>query len=153
MFRGASGDRPCDRNGTGGFRQWPRGAFAHRPRPLDLFADTIGWLRAHLNEPVTVSDLAARAAMSPRTFARRFLASTGTTPLAWIVRERIGLAQRLLETSDLPTDVIARESGFGSPDNLRKHFGRALRTTPQAYRQAFLDPPARGLSGASSLEP
>ena len=103
----------------------------------DLFADTIGWLRGHLDEPVTVADLAARAAMSPRTFARRFLASTGTTPLSWIVRERISLAQRLLETSDLPVDVLARESGFGSPDNLRKHFGRALRTTPQAYRRAF----------------
>jgi AraC family transcriptional regulator, transcriptional activator FtrA len=103
----------------------------------DLFADTIGWLRGHLDEQVTVADLAARAAMSPRTFARRFLASTGTTPLSWIVRERIGLAQRLLETSDLPVDVLARESGFGSPDNLRKHFGRALRTTPQAYRRAF----------------
>jgi AraC family transcriptional activator FtrA len=103
----------------------------------DLFADTIGWLRGHLDEQVTVTDLAARAAMSPRTFARRFLASTGTTPLSWIVRERIRLAQRLLETSDLPVDVLARESGFGSPDNLRKHFGRALRTTPQAYRRAF----------------
>jgi AraC family transcriptional activator FtrA len=103
----------------------------------DLFADTIGWLRGHLDEQVTVADLAARAAMSQRTFARRFLASTGTTPLAWIVQERIRLAQRLLETSDLPVDVLARESGFGSPDNLRKHFGRALRTTPQAYRRAF----------------
>jgi transcriptional regulator GlxA family with amidase domain len=103
----------------------------------DLFADTIGWLRGHLDEQVTVTDLAARAAMSPRTFARRFLASTGTTPLSWIVRERIRLAQRLLETSDLPVDVLARESGFGGPDNLRKHFGRALRTTPQAYRRAF----------------
>jgi AraC family transcriptional activator FtrA len=103
----------------------------------DLFADTIGWLRGHLDEQVTVADLATRAAMSPRTFARRFLASTGTTPLSWIVLERIRLAQRLLETSDLPVDVLARESGFGSPDNLRKHFGRALRTTPQAYRRAF----------------
>jgi len=103
----------------------------------DLFADTIGWLREHLAEPVTVADLAARAAVSPRTFARRFVASTGMTPLAWISRERIRLAQRLLETSDLPVDVIARESGFGSPDNLRKHFARALRTTPQVYRRAF----------------
>lgn len=103
----------------------------------DLFADTIGWLRAHLGDPVTVADLAARAAMSPRTFARRFLSSTGTTPLAWIVRERIRLAQRLLETTALPVDVIASQSGFGTADNLRKHFGRALRTTPQAYRQAF----------------
>jgi AraC family transcriptional regulator, transcriptional activator FtrA len=106
----------------------------------DLFADTVGWLRAHLDEPVTVADLAARSAMSPRTFARRFVASTGTTPLAWMLRERIRLAQRLLETSDLPVDMIARSSGFGSPDNLRKHFSRTLRTTPQAYRAAFREP-------------
>jgi AraC family transcriptional regulator, transcriptional activator FtrA len=78
--------------------------------------------------------------MSPRTFARRFVASTGTTPLAWILRERVRLAQRLLETSDLPIDMIARRSGFGSPDNLRKHFGRGLSTTPQAYRLTFRQP-------------
>ncbi len=106
----------------------------------DLFAATIGWLREHLDEPVTVNELAARSAMSPRTFARRFLASTGTTPLAWLVRERLRLAQRLLETSDLPIDLVARKSGFGSPDNLRKHFHRALRTNPQAYRRAFCAP-------------
>jgi transcriptional regulator GlxA family with amidase domain len=109
-------------------------------RDSDLFAETIGWLRGHLDEPVTVSDLAARSAMSPRTFARRFLASTGTTPLAWIVRERLRLAQRMLETSDLPVEVVARTSGFGSPDNLRKHFSRELRTNPQAYRRTFSEP-------------
>ena len=69
-----------------------------------------------------MSDLAERAAMSPRTFARRFLASTGTTPLQWILAERIRLAQRLLETTGLPVDAIAHKSGFGTPDNLRKHF-------------------------------
>ena len=106
----------------------------------DLFAGTIGWLRAHLDEPVTVGDLAARSAMSMRTFARRFAASTGTTPLAWISGERLRLAQRLLETSDLPVEAVARKSGFGSPDNLRKHFSRALRTSPQAYRRTFCEP-------------
>jgi transcriptional regulator GlxA family with amidase domain len=103
----------------------------------DLFADTMGWLRSHLAETVTVADLAERSAMSPRTFARRFLASTGTTPLAWLTRERLRFAKRLLETSDAPVDLVARESGFGSPDNLRKHFARTLRTTPQAYRRTF----------------
>ena len=103
----------------------------------DLFADTMEWLRTHLAETVTVADLAGRSAMSPRTFARRFLASTGTTPLAWLTRERLRFAQRLLETSDAPVDLVARESGFGSPDNLRKHFARTLRTTPQAYRRTF----------------
>jgi transcriptional regulator GlxA family with amidase domain len=106
----------------------------------DLFADTISWLQAHLDQEVTVADLAARAAMSPRTFARRFPASTGTTPLTWIVQERVRLAQRLLETTDLPVDVIAGKSGFGTADNLRKHFGRRLRTTPQSYRRAFQAP-------------
>lgn len=107
------------------------------PEHGDLFADTMEWLRTHLAEPVTVADLAERAAMSPRTFARRFLASTGTTPLAWLTRERLRFAKRLLETSDVPVDLVARESGFGSPDNLRKHFARTLRTTPQAYRRTF----------------
>jgi len=103
----------------------------------NLFADTVSWLQAHLDEEVSVNDLAARSAMSPRTFARRFLASTGTTPYQWIVRERIRLAQRLLETSDLPVDSVAQKSGLRTASNLRKHFGRALRTTPQAYRRTF----------------
>jgi AraC family transcriptional regulator, transcriptional activator FtrA len=109
----------------------------HIPDNGDLFADTMEWLRTHLAENVTVADLAGRSAMSPRTFARRFLASTGTTPLAWLTRERLRSAQRLLETSDAPVDLVARESGLGSPDNLRKHFARTLRTTPQAYRRTF----------------
>jgi transcriptional regulator GlxA family with amidase domain len=102
-----------------------------------LFADTLTWLQAHLDQAVTVADLAGRAAMSPRTFARRFQASTGTTPYQWIVRERIRLAQRLLETTDLPVDTVAVKTGFCTAGNLRKHFSRAVRTSPHAYRDAF----------------
>ena len=102
-----------------------------------LFADTLTWLQAHLDQEVTVADLAGRAAMSPRTFARRFQASTGTTPYQWIVRERIRLAQRLLETTDLPVDTVAVKTGFCTAGNLRKHFSRAVRTSPHAYRDAF----------------
>lgn len=109
----------------------------------DLFADTLSWLQAHLDQEVSVADLAARAAMSPRTFARRFPASTGTTPLTWILRERVRLAQRLLETTDLPVDAIAGKTGFGTADNLRKHFSRMLHTSPQAYRRTFRDPAAQ----------
>jgi AraC family transcriptional activator FtrA len=115
--------------------------FIETPIPVlddaGLFAGTVTWLQAHLNETVTVRDLAARAAMSPRTFARRFVASTGATPYQWIVRERVRLAQRLLETSDLPVEAVARKSGFCTAGNLRKHFGRVLRTSPQAYRRTF----------------
>ena len=113
------------------------------PAEADRFGDTLTWLREHLAEPVTVCDLARRAAMSERTFARRFTAGTGTTPLQWIVTERVRLAQRLLETTTLPVDAVARKSGFGTPDNLRKHFARGVRTTPQAYRRAFQGPASR----------
>jgi len=104
-----------------------------------LFAGTVNWLQEHLDQPVTVEDLAARSAMSPRTFARRFLASTGTTPYQWLVRQRVQLAQRLLEVSDLPIDSVAEKSGFSTAANLRKHFSRAVRTSPQAYRRTFQD--------------
>jgi transcriptional regulator GlxA family with amidase domain len=102
-----------------------------------LFAGTVCWLREHLGEPMTVEDLAARSAMSPRTFARRFLASTGTTPYRWLVRQRVQLAQRLLERSDLSIDSVAEKSGFSTAANLRKHFSRAVHTSPQAYRRTF----------------
>ncbi len=102
-----------------------------------LFAGTVDWLQEHLHEPVTVEDLAARCAMSPRTFARRFTASTGTTPYQWLILQRIQLAQRLLETSDLTIDSVAEKSGFSTAANLRKHFTRAVHTSPQAYRRTF----------------
>ncbi len=104
-----------------------------------LFADTVCWLQEHLNEPVTVEDLAARSAMSPRTFARRFLASTGSTPYQWLLQQRVRLAQRLLEMSDLPIDAVAEQSGFSTAANLRKHFSKAVHTSPQAYRRTFQD--------------
>jgi AraC family transcriptional activator FtrA len=115
--------------------------FIDAPMPVldsaNLFADTVAWLQEHLHEPVTVEDLAARSAMSPRTFARQFRAGTGTTPYQWLLRQRVQLAQRLLETSDLPIDTVADRSGFCTAGNLRKHFGRVVHTSPQSYRRAF----------------
>jgi transcriptional regulator GlxA family with amidase domain len=103
----------------------------------NLFADTIAWVQEHLNEPLSVADLAARSAMSPRTFARQFLAATGTTPHQWLQRQRVHLAQRLLETSDFSIESVAAGSGFCTAGNLRKHFSRIMRTSPQAYRRTF----------------
>ncbi len=105
----------------------------------DLFAETVAWAQAHLNEPLKVNDMAVRSAMSPRTFARRFLAATGTTPHHWLQGQRVHLAQRLLETSDLPVEEVAERSGFCTVGNLRKHFSRIVHTTPQAYRRTFQD--------------
>ncbi len=114
-----------------------------KPLPVldssDLFADTVAWVLEHLDEPVTVEDLAVRSAMSPRTFARRFLAATGTTPYQWLLRQRVQLAQRLLEVSDLSIETVAETSGFCTAGNLRKHFSRVVHTSPQAYRHTFQD--------------
>ena len=106
----------------------------------DLFSETLEWMEAHLHEPVSVADLAARSAMSPRTFASRFRQTTGTTPHQWLLRQRINLARRLLETTDESIEVIADRCGFGTAANLRLHFRRMVRTTPQAYRQTFCCP-------------
>jgi transcriptional regulator GlxA family with amidase domain len=125
--------------------------FIETPMPEDteLFTGTLEWVREHLREPVTVRDLAARSAMSPRTFSRKFAASTGTTPYQWLLRERLALARRLLETTDLPVETIAHTSGLQTAGNLRKHFGRELHTTPQAYRRAFRVPSAPAAGNAT----
>lgn len=103
----------------------------------DTLARTLEWAIAHLDEPLTVEDLARQALLSPRTFARRFRAATGTTPMQWLLRQRVLLAQRLLETTDLPVDVVAPRCGFGAATALRVHFRRLVGTTPMAYRRTF----------------
>ena len=108
----------------------------------DLFPDTFAWMQRHLDRPLTVPELARRSAMSPRTFARRFLATTGITPHQWLLRQRVLRAQELLETTDLSVDLIASRCGMGSASNLRQHFHRIVRTTPQAYRNTFSSAPA-----------
>jgi transcriptional regulator GlxA family with amidase domain len=103
----------------------------------DQLAATLDWAVEHLDEPLTVELLARRALMSPRTFARRFRAATGTTPLQWLLRQRILHAQRLLEATDLPVEVIADRCGFGSATVLRTHFRRFVDTSPLGYRRTF----------------
>jgi AraC family transcriptional regulator, transcriptional activator FtrA len=103
----------------------------------DPIAEVSSWMVANLHTELTVEDLARRAAMSPRTFARRFRAATGTTPHQWLLRQRVLHAQRLLETTDDPVERIASSCGFGSAAVLRQHFGRVVGTSPLAYRRTF----------------
>ena len=103
----------------------------------DTLSPTLDWAVANLDLPLTVEDLARRALMSPRTFARRFRAATGTTPLQWLLRQRIVHAQQLLESTELPVEIIATRCGFGSATALRVHFRRATGTTPNSYRRTF----------------
>lgn len=117
--------------------------------PADSLATVIGWMEGHLDQQVSVGELAARAHMSPRSFARRFVEETGTTPLRWLTGQRILLAQRLLEETGETVDVVAERAGFGNATALRHHFRAWRHTTPHAYRRAFR-PAADGADGRAS---
>ena len=110
----------------------------------DTLSATLEWMTEHLDLPLSVGQLARRAAMSPRTFARRFRAATGTTPHRWLLRQRMLLAQRLLETTEEPVAIVAARCGFTSTAGMRVHFQRELGASPAAYRRAFRQaPPGR----------
>jgi transcriptional regulator GlxA family with amidase domain len=97
----------------------------------------LGWVVEHLDQPHTVESLARRASMSPRTFARRFRAETGTTPHVWLTRQRVMRAEELLETTDRSVEWIADAVGFGTAAMLRHHFTKARQVSPQQYRATF----------------
>ena len=108
------------------------------PRPGDdPLAPVLAWIMDHLDEPLEVGKLAERAGLSARHFSRLFKAREGTTPLQWILHQRILLARRLLETTNASIEAIASRCGFQTATSLRPHFQRMVRTTPVAYRQAF----------------
>jgi AraC family transcriptional activator FtrA len=84
-----------------------------------------------------VEAMARHAGYSERSFARRFRAETGTTPLQWLIARRVSEAQRLLEGSDCGVEEVATRCGFGGAVALRQHFGRVVGTSPTAYRRTF----------------
>jgi AraC family transcriptional activator FtrA len=95
------------------------------------------WALERLQAPLDVEALARHAGVSPRTFARRFREETGTTPLQWLLGQRVLESRRLLEESELPVEQVAATCGFGTAASLRDHFRRATTTTPTAYRRSF----------------
>ncbi|MET8575997.1 helix-turn-helix domain-containing protein [Streptomyces sp. NPDC005012] len=119
----------------GGQRQ-----FVERPMPDvpdESLAPVLAWAQERLDSPLTVSSLAARAAVSPATLHRRFQAQLGTTPLAWLTGERLALACRLIERGESRFEVVARRSGLGTAAHLRTLMRRETGITPSAYRRRF----------------
>jgi transcriptional regulator GlxA family with amidase domain len=105
----------------------------------DQLAGLLEWGRDNLSNGVSVDDLARRAAMSTRTLTRRFRATAGIPPGEWLQRERLRLAQRLLETTTEPIELVARRAGYESSATMRAQFTTRLRTSPRAYRRTFRD--------------
>jgi AraC family transcriptional activator FtrA len=123
---------------------------AHRPGGQAQFIDlpvpahdgdgisgVLEWATARLDRQHTVEDLARRAGLSPRTFFRRVQATTGSTPLRWLLHQRLAHARAWLEATDLPVETIAGQCGLGTAANLRRHFGIHVGVPPQQYRRAF----------------
>ncbi len=107
------------------------------PSAAGSLEPTRRWAAERLGEPLDVAAMSRHAGVSPRTFARRFREETGTTPLQWLLSQRVLEARSLLEGSDLPVETIAWRVGFGTAASLRDHFRRATATTPTAYRRSF----------------
>ncbi|MCA5893709.1 helix-turn-helix domain-containing protein [Isoptericola sp. NEAU-Y5] len=102
------------------------------------------WALEHLDEPIGLADLARRAAMSTRTFTRRFRQEVGVSAGAWLVQQRLVRARHLLERTDLPVEAVARRAGFGTGASLRQRFGSQLGVSPAAYRATFAHGRAEG---------
>ncbi|WP_144122608.1 helix-turn-helix domain-containing protein [Catellatospora sichuanensis] len=107
---------------------------AHAPESLGPVLD---WAVERLHEPLTVSDLAARANLSSRTLARRFTEQLGISPGQWLLQRRITAARALLEETDLAVEAIATRVGLSTATNLRRRFRTMVNTTPAAYRRSF----------------
>jgi AraC family transcriptional activator FtrA len=103
----------------------------------DRIARSMAWAVAHLTEPVTVAALARVAHMSTRSYLRHFARCSGTSPIRWLIAQRVQASLALLEAGTAPVEEVAGRVGFDSPATFRYHFGRAMHTSPSAYRRAF----------------
>jgi transcriptional regulator GlxA family with amidase domain len=114
--------------------------FVTTPMPAQdnyLLAELFPWVIDRLDQPLTVEELARQANMSSRNLGRHFRSVTGTTPLRWLLTQRIRRAQELLETTDDKVDAIASATGMGTATTLRRHFNRTVGVPPDTYRRTF----------------
>jgi AraC family transcriptional activator FtrA len=122
------------------------------PSQDDAIGRAMGWALEHLADTITLDDLAGQANMSQRSFVRHFQKRAGTSPIRWIVDQRIRASLPLLEGTDVPAEKVGAAVGFDSPATFRHHFHRVMGTSPTAYRRTFTHagtpvPAARGVAG------
>ena len=140
------------------WRDGGQAQFIERPVPRVSTASTAAtreWALTRLHHQLSLADLATHAAMSVRTFTRRFRVEVGMSPNRWLVQQRVERVRDLLESSDLPVESVAYEAGFGSAASLRQHIRAALGVSPTAYRRTFrlAGAKAERASGSSGRTP
>jgi AraC family transcriptional activator FtrA len=132
-------------------REGGQAQFIERPVAApddDRLRQAMEWALRHLDRPISVGDLAARAFMSPRTFGRHFAEAVGQPPLAWVTQQRVQATLPLLEQTDLSVEQVAAHAGFANAATLRKHFVRAVGVTPTQYRRGFAPQAVAGTAQA-----
>ncbi|SCW87439.1 MULTISPECIES: transcriptional regulator FtrA [unclassified Pseudomonas] len=120
---------------TGGQAQFIVAPVSKSPR--NELSGVLQWIRENLDQSPSVGDMAARVAMSERTFLRRFIETTGLAPKAWLQQERLNRARELLESTDQHTASIAQACGYRSVESFRAAFRNAVGLPPSAYRERF----------------
>lgn len=103
----------------------------------DKFLSSLSWATENLQQPLTLDMLADHACMSRRSFTRRFQQTSGTSFNVWLLNQRLAVAQRFLEKTDQPIELVAQHSGFSSAIALRRHFKAQFNTSPARYRSEF----------------
>ncbi|NAS21283.1 helix-turn-helix domain-containing protein [Herbidospora sp. NEAU-GS84] len=107
------------------------------PTEEDAVGRAMEWALTRLSGPISVREMARQAAMSERSFLRHFARKSGTSPLRWVIAQRVAASLPLLEGTTTPVEEIAAACGFDSPVTFRHHFTRAMKTSPSGYRRAF----------------
>jgi transcriptional regulator GlxA family with amidase domain len=103
----------------------------------DPIRELQSWIAEHPDADLSVHRLARRVAMSPRHFARVFRDEVGQTPASYVESTRVEAAQRLLDTTSIPVEEVARATGFSAVETLRRAFARRVGVSPREYRDHF----------------
>ncbi|MFC3650045.1 GlxA family transcriptional regulator [Dyella humi] len=119
-----------------------------RPAGRSVLQEVQRWVVAHPALDHGVSELAERAGLSPRHFARLFHAEVGVTPAAWVEAARVDAARALFEAGYSAPKQVAAKCGFHSVDTFRRVFAKHVGVTPAEYRKRYMPVAEHQIAGA-----